>query len=135
MILKKDLFKRPFKISDEHEANVEQLLINVNKLMLIYGHDFTVTSGYRTLPEHLAIYKAKGITDQSKIPMKSLHLSGQAVDVVPHGLRVSDLQSYIKDHIRVCEEIGLWFEDFKYTPTWVHIQIVPPKSGNRFFVP
>jgi len=32
-------------------------------------------------------------------------------------------------------EIGLWFEDFKATPTWVHAQAVAPKSGKRFFMP
>lgn len=31
--------------------------------------------------------------------------------------------------------IGLWFEDFRTTPTWVHGQIVPPHSLNRIYIP
>jgi hypothetical protein len=33
------------------------------------------------------------------------------------------------------EEAGLWMEDFSATKTWLHVQITPPASGNRFFKP
>jgi hypothetical protein len=33
------------------------------------------------------------------------------------------------------QEIGLWIENPMWTPTWVHLQIVPPHSGRRIFVP
>lgn len=32
-------------------------------------------------------------------------------------------------------QIGLWFEDFRTTPDWIHGQIVPPHSGNRIYIP
>lgn len=119
----------------EHLDNLIKLHDKINKLRDAYGKPLRVTSGYRSLEKHLAIYAAKGITDQKKIPMQSRHLSGLAVDLVPVKEPVSDLQKFIKNNIALMQEIGLWFEDFSKTPTWVHAQIVPPKSGKLFFMP
>lgn len=33
------------------------------------------------------------------------------------------------------EHLGLWMEDPRWTPTWVHLQTHPPKSGKRVFIP
>ena len=119
----------------EHYNNLLKLSEKINKLREAYGKPLRVTSGYRSLEKHLAIYAAKGITDQKKIPMKSKHLEGLAVDLVPVKEPVSDLHKFIKNNIALMQEIGLWFEDFSKTPTWTHVQIVPPKSGKMFFLP
>jgi hypothetical protein len=135
MITKRELFKRPVKIPPQHEVNIDKLLIAINKLRLAYGKPLQVTSGYRSLDEHLAIYAAKGITDQKKIPMKSKHLEGLAVDLVPVDESIEEFHKWIKDNVELLEQIGLWLEDFKYSKTWAHFQIVAPRSGNRFFIP
>jgi hypothetical protein len=84
------------------------------------------------MAEHLEIYRKKGITDQSKIPMKSRHLIGAAIDIYdPNKI----LQSWVLSNVKVLEEVGLWCEDFSATPNWVHFQILPPASGKRFFKP
>lgn len=119
----------------DHYNNLLKLSEKINKLREAYGKPLRVTSGYRSKEKHLAIYAAKGITDQKKIPMQSRHLSGLAVDIVPAKEPVADLQKFIKKNIALMQEIGLWFEDFSKTPTWVHCQIVPPKSGKLFFLP
>lgn len=120
------------EIPDEHFKNIIELKEKVNKLRQAYGKPLIVSSGYRTLAKHLEIYAAKGIIDQSKIPMKSKHLSGQAVDFSdPKRL----LQNWILANEDLVTSFGLWFEDFDYTKNWCHCQIVPPKSGKRFFVP
>jgi len=119
----------------EHLENLEESLVKFNKLRAAYGKPLRVTSGYRSMERHLAIYAAKGITDKSKIPMKSNHLYGFAMDVVPVEDDIKHLQDWIIDNVKLMEEIGLWFEDFSATRTWVHCQIVPPKSGKRFFLP
>jgi uncharacterized protein YcbK (DUF882 family) len=104
----------------QHKENITELLRRVNELRTAYGKPLLVTSGYRSLEDHLRIYKAKGITDQSKIPMKSRHLSGEAVDFAPVEESISEFQKWVKDNIKEMERIGLWFEDFSATPTWVH---------------
>jgi hypothetical protein len=122
-------------ISPEHQKNIHLLLEKINKLREAYGKPLKVTSGYRTKAKHLAIYAAKGITDQSKIPMASNHLSGLAIDVVPIEDNIKHLQDWIMNNESLMADIGLWFEDFRATPTWVHAQVVAPKSGKRFFMP
>lgn len=115
----------------DHQDNLAILLERINKVRAAYGKAMNVSSGYRSMEGHLRIYKQKGITDQSKIPMKSNHLFGRAVDIADNG----SLQKWCKDNVKTLEEIGLWMESFDATPTWVHFQINPPRSGNRFFNP
>jgi hypothetical protein len=113
--------------------NLAELLVRVNKLRKAYGKPMRVTSGLRFMADHLAIYARKGITDMSKIPQKSKHLQGSAVDFAdPKG----ELQAFIKSKTEAeLEEFGLWYESFEYTKNWLHVQSVPPKSEKRFFKP
>lgn len=122
-------------IPEDHSENLAILMHKINQLRDAYGKPLRVTSGYRSLEKHLAIYAAKGITDQKKIPMQSRHLSGLAVDLVPVKEPIEIFHKWIKDNEKLLEEIGLWVEDFRYSKTWAHFQIVAPKSGKRFFVP
>lgn len=121
------------KIKKEHWDNLNKLQQAVNKLRVSYGKPLIVTSGYRSMQDHLRIYKEKGVTDQSKIPMKSKHLSGLACDLVCDDL--DDFKNFILDNEDLCNELNLYFEHFDATPTWVHCQITPPTSGKRFFHP
>ena len=124
----KDLASLP----QEHQDNLAILLERINKIRVAWNKSMTVTSGYRSMAEHLEIYRKKGITDQSKIPMRSRHLIGAAIDIYdPNKL----LQSWILDNVKLLEEVGLWCEDFSATKNWVHFQIMPPASGKRFFKP
>ena len=116
----------------EHQHNLEELLKKVNQVRAAYAKPMIVTSGYRSLQDHLRIYSAKGITDKSKIPMQSKHLYGQAVDI---GDANGSLKAWVLQNTKLLEDVGLWCEDFAYTKTWVHFQILPPKSGKRFFIP
>lgn len=124
---------KPFdSLPQEHRFNLTILLKKVNQIRQTYGKSMTVTSGYRSLEDHLRIYRQKGITDKSKIPMKSNHLSGRAVDFADAN---GELKKWVLANVSLLESIGLWCEDFSATPTWVHFQINPPASGNRFFKP
>lgn len=91
-----------------------------------------VTSGLRSMEHHLDIYKAKGITDTKRIPMKSRHLYGLAVDISDPDRK---LQTFINANIALLEKAGLYCESFVFTKTWVHFQTVAPISGRRFFMP
>ena len=53
---------------------------------------------------------------------------GKAIDVV----RTADLEKFILANL---ETLDIWIEDLDVTLTWIHVQIVPPKSGNRVFKP
>lgn len=123
MITLKELNPKGYPMTPEVQANILDLLQKVNKVRTAYGKPMIVTSGLRSEDDQ------KRINPKS---MKSKHLTGQAVDIAdPKG----ELKKFIKDNEKLMEEIGLWFEDFSATPSWVHMQSVPPKSGKRFFLP
>lgn len=134
MISMKEILKN-VKLEDlpvEHQNNLYILHERINKIRNLWGKPMIITSGYRSLSEHLRIYREKGVTDQSKIPMKSRHLSGEALDVSDPK---QELQAWCLANTSILEEVGLWCEHFDYSPNWCHFQIVPPKSGKRFFMP
>jgi uncharacterized protein YcbK (DUF882 family) len=134
LITLKELLTSPCD-NKEHLENLEELLVKLNHLRAAYGKPLRVTSGYRSLQKHLAVYAAKGITDQSKIPMQSRHLYGFAADLVPIEDDIKHLHDFINNNIGLMSDIGLYFEAFEYSPQWLHCQSVPPKSGKRFFKP
>lgn len=115
----------------EQQKNLTELLEKVNKVRTAYGKPMTVTSGLRTMKHHLEIYAKKGIFPPH-VPTKSNHLFGKACDFADGD---GALKKWVKENIKLMEEIGLWMEDFSATKTWLHVQINPPASGNRFFKP
>lgn len=117
---------------EELRDNLTELLVKINNVRDAWGKPMTVTSGWRSKEDQIRIYRSKGIVDEKKMHMKSKHFFCQAIDISDPN---KELQKWIKKNLPLMEEIGVWFEDFSYTPTWVHIQIVPPGSGNRFFIP
>lgn len=62
----------------------------------------------------------------------SHHLRCNALDISDSGRR---LARWMVANLHVLADIELWMEDPRCTPTWVHIQRVPPGSGNRVFIP
>lgn len=120
----------------EHHQNLTTLEYRMNAVRRAYDNPMSVTSGYRTMKDHLRIYRNKGITDESRIPMKSKHLFGNACDIYdPSG----ELKEWCNANQTFLRQIGIWLEDFKYTSTWVHFQIVPYGSyklgGSIWFRP
>lgn len=121
-------------LSQPIKLNLLQLHTNINQIRAAYGKPMTVTSCIRTIADQLRIYKAKGITDQTKIPMKSKHLYAQAVDIAdPDG----ELYKWAKANPKALEEANMWCEEG--TKGWVHFQCVPFNSWeigkSRWFLP
>lgn len=127
--------------SDDIQANLAVLLEKVNKIRILWAKAMTVTSGLRTMEDHLRIYREKaektGLPfDESKVPLKSKHLYGQAVDIADPNQK---LQKWCLDNEDQLISIGLWMESFDVTINWCHFQIVPYGSWmegkSRWFNP
>lgn len=126
--------------NDDQRQNLEVLLERVNKIRAKWGKPMTVTSGLRTMEDHIRIYKAKaakkqapfldGVYDEKKVPMKSKHLFGEAVDISDPDLSIT---KWLKANPEILEDAELWCEEGN--TNWVHFQIKPPGSGNRWFLP
>jgi hypothetical protein len=119
-----------------HQQNGETLLKRINIVREKYGKPMTVTSGYRSLQDHLRVYSElahkRGVPfDPNKVPMGSAHLSFSACDILDLD---GSLFNWCKDNLDTLEEAQLWLEEKDDQPR-VHFQIYPPKSGKRFFNP
>jgi hypothetical protein len=65
-----ELLNKKYKLADQSaatQANLQELLVKINKVRTYWAKAMTVTSGLRTMGDHLRIYKNKGITDPKKI--------------------------------------------------------------------
>lgn len=87
------------------------------------GVSTTISSGWRPPAINAGV---KGAAAKSK------HMTGEAIDLAdPKG----DLGRWCLENLATLERLGLWLEHPSKTPTWVHLQIVPPGSGRRVFYP
>lgn len=114
-------------VNPEIAENAKILLLKANTFLEVYeretGREVKMSSGYRS-PEY-----NKTIPGAAK---NSKHMSGQAVDIFDGD---KALAKFCLQKARLLEEYGLYCEDMRCTRNWVHFQSVPPKSGNRFFIP
>lgn len=103
-------------------ANLMDLRMHLNMLGQRFLPARILTCAYRN-PEHNArVGGAK----------RSTHLTGNACDIADADGR---LKAYLRAHPDELVRAGLWAESYDATPTWVHLQRVPPKSGVRVFIP
>lgn len=63
---------------------------------------------------------------------KSKHKTGHAVDVYDPR---RTLATWCAANLEQVAQIGLWCEDWRWTPSWCHFQDVPPGSGLRVYIP
>lgn len=113
------------ELTEEIMANAQRTVERVNDLLRRANRSDidTVRSGWRP----------KAVNDSTaNAATGSRHLTGHAVDL-PDNDRT--LATWIADNLDELEAVGLWAEDFRWTPTWVHVQTVPPRSGKLVYVP
>ena len=122
-----DLNPHQLQTTSEIDENLAVLFGKIQRIQESYGKNLVITSGLRSRSNQEVLIKAgKSTATQSK------HLFGQAADIYdPFG----NLQKWIHENEALVEDLDVYFEDFNHTSTWVHIQIVPPISKKRFFIP
>jgi hypothetical protein len=119
------------ELTGEIVGNAKVSMERVNRLLaMFYAANPTVgrrdaNSGWRP--------KAVNTGTKGSSPT-SLHMVGKAVDVDDDD---EALDNWLKtpqgmQALVMCE---LWLEHPGYTPRWCHLQTIPPKSGNRVFIP
>ena len=112
------------ELTPQIKANAEETIGRVNELLALAGRsDDAVASGWR--PAAVNDHTANAASH-------SKHLTGEAVDVADPD---RTLATWIADNLEALEQCKLWAEDFRWTPHWVHLQIVAPKSEKRIYIP
>jgi len=124
MITPAQYFKHP-GASQEAIDNATDLLERVNALLEEESCPIPspkVNSGWRP-PAHNA--KVGGAPN-------SRHMTGEAIDLGDPDGKLGD---WALENPEILVSHGIWCEHPEATPTWLHCQIVPPRSGMRFFYP
>ena len=125
-----------YKTNQAIDENLKILFERLLEFQDACGIDFVITSGLRSNEKQEELIK-QGRTTASR----SYHLAGAAADILD---KDESLTNWIKSNIGIMEKIGFWLEDFNSIKTmskklgcdvWVHVQIKPPKSGKRVFIP
>ncbi|MDX2088511.1 MAG: D-Ala-D-Ala carboxypeptidase family metallohydrolase [Kofleriaceae bacterium] len=121
----------PDELTEQIRVNAAVTVERVNQMLEVYAKATgdarrrKVNSGWRPLAINMRVRGSA---------MRSKHLSGEACDL-------DDLDGSLdrwagsKPGLDELARIGLWLEHPDATPTWCHVQTVPPGSGNRVFRP
>lgn len=116
----------PGELTDRIRHNAENTYSAVHKLFVAMGWAEELVSGWRP-----RLTNATLVVTAHAAPL-SKHMDGLAVDLAdPEG----EIKNYLLDHQSVLREYGLYMEHPLATKGWVHLQIVPPKSGKQVFYP
>lgn len=95
-----------------------EMLVRLNDIRAVWGKPLVITSGARCVKHNATIGGAKA----------SKHISGTAVDFAA----TPEFKKWISDRLDL---LNVWIEDPAFTPTWVHVQILPPPGTPRIFKP
>ena len=111
------------ELTEEMQLDAQTTIDKANQLLAQFGEERGITSGWRPVEVNRLVPGAA---------LYSNHTRCRAVDIAdPSG----DLDEWCLDNQQVLVDIGLWQEHPASTKGWCHVQIVPPKSGNRVFYP
>jgi len=113
----------PDELTDELRTNAASTVDRVNQLLEAFGEDRKVNSGWRPAVVNAATPNAA---------KRSKHMTCQACDLADY---TGSLDAWCVNNLEALERIGLWLEHPDSTPSWCHVQIIPPKSNNRVFRP
>lgn len=140
MIIPADYFmgrdaKYPNELTDEIREHVAELLGRVNLLLSwAYAENVRPALDAKTGTHVASGWRPKAINDAtSNAATASKHLTGEGIDLRDNGTR--DLALWCLKNEDALAEIGLWMERPQWTPSWVHLQSVPPGSRRRYYVP
>ncbi|MCC6533743.1 MAG: hypothetical protein IT531_14440 [Burkholderiales bacterium] len=112
------------ELTPELHANAASTLERANALLRRARFTgCTINSGWRPRALNAAVPNASP---------RSRHISCQAIDLCDDA---DALDAWCMANLHALAELGLWLEHPSATPGWCHVQIVPPASGNRVFMP
>lgn len=110
-------------LTPEQLGNANTIVPKANELLEKFGEFRKCNSGFRSAADQMRI--------NPKAP-HSAHTQACAIDLEDAD---GKLKAWLKANLNVLDELNLYMEAPSSTPTWVHIQAIPPKSGHRIFIP
>lgn len=126
------------ELTDAVRANAAETVRRANLLLEAAGRDgVTPTDDAVTGCPVGSGWRPAGVNAATANAVKgSRHQTGQALDIRDDRTSRKLCAWAVSPAGRAAlESIGLWCERPQWTPSWLHVQTVPPESGVRFFVP
>jgi len=126
--------KYPDEFTDVIQGQGAEVVRRVNSILAAYEEASGIPLPLNAVGTHVASgWRPAAVNEAtSNAASHSKHLSAQACDVYDPN---RELARWCVENEDVLKEVGVWCEDFRWTPTWAHFQIVPPGSGKRIYVP
>lgn len=128
-------------LSPELLANAERTVLKVNQLLALYEIDNPgavrpkMASGYRSPARNAATPNASRTSEHMRCNASDLR---DMPCLIGGRMQVRPLSRWCFWRKSALEDLDLWMEDPRCTGgtlPWAHFQTVPPRSGNRFFIP
>ena len=123
MISRSELNPHGYTLTPDQARNFELLYVAMNAVRCAYGKPMYVNSGVRSVEDQRRINPAH---------MQDAHVHAAGCDI---DAQDGYLWDWCIDHLDLITRLGLYLESRVYTPRHIHFQIIPPKSGNRIFIP
>ncbi|MFZ4602227.1 MAG: D-Ala-D-Ala carboxypeptidase family metallohydrolase [Caulobacterales bacterium] len=121
------------ELTDAHKSNARELVTRVNALLKLMeadgvtldriGEPTGINSGWRPIAHNA---KVPGAAPGSH------HIRAAAIDLSDTS---EAIDGWCLRNLHHLERLGLWLEAPQATRRWCHLQIVPPRSGRRVFIP
>jgi hypothetical protein len=108
---------------EPYKLNAIKTVETINKFLSNYSGNLIVSSGFRP---------AKLNNSTVGAATKSNHIICLACDIQDLDLK---LWKYVLENLQLAKDLGIYFEDKRWTSSWIHFQIVAPKSCKRIYVP
>jgi hypothetical protein len=120
----------PDECNEIIRANAARTVLRTNQLKQLAAiRDFFVF----VEPEVASGWRPLAVNDAtSNAAEHSRHIIAEALDTHDPDRKFA---RWCLRNLNELETIGLWMEDPRWTPHWVHLQIVPPLSGRRVYIP
>lgn len=109
--------------TQEISDNLDKFLLLINQVRSAWAKPMYVNSGWRPPSINAS---TPGAAAHSK------HMDGLAIDISDVD---GSLWAWVLQNLELMKQLGLYMEDRRWTPTWVHFGFGPPNSGHRIFVP
>lgn len=113
----------PGDYTQEISDNLDMLLGLLNQIRTAWAKPMKMNSGWRPPSINASTPGAA---------LHSKHTQGLAADIQDLD---GSLWKWVLQNLALMQSLGIYMEDRRWTPTWVHFGFGPPSSGHRIFVP
>ena len=123
-------------LTDQVKANAAETVKRVNALLEAAAKDKVYAGTDEITGTVFASgWRPPSVNERTKnAASKSTHITAEGCDL-QDDRKTRALATWCIYNLSILANIGLWMEDPRWTPDWVHVQTRPPGSKRRVYIP